>query len=165
MKDTHELFGILRSFSVGRLQALRLLGPEFAHPVDRLALRTLLTQATEAALPIMIFVGSRGVIQIHTGPVRNLRQYGDWFNVMDPGFNLHLHEPGIDTAWVVKKPTADGLVSSLELYDEQGDVLLMTFSKRKHGQTESAAWRAMLARLPALPTQLDARVACAGGAA
>lgn len=166
MKDTHELFGILRSFSVGRLQALRLLTPEFAHPVDRLALRTLLQQAVEIELPIMIFVGSRGVIQIHTGPVHNLKQYGSWFNVMDSGFNLHLNEPGIDSAWVVQKPTADGLVSSLELYDENGDVLLLSFSKRKPGQAESEVWRKLLANLPAPSTSVQETLpSSAGGAA
>lgn len=147
MKDTHELFHILRTFEVGRLQALRLLGPEHARKVQSLALRTLLQAAAERELPIMIFVGSVGVIQIHTGPVRTLRQYGDWFNVMDPGFNLHLHEPGIASAWVVRKPTADGFVSSLELYDDREETILLAFSKRKPGQCESAEWRALLAGL------------------
>ena len=150
MKDTHELFGILRNFGVGRLQALRLLGPEMARPVERLALRQLLQQAKAAALPIMIFVGSRGVLQIHTGPVQTLKQYGDWWNVMDPGFNLHLYEPGIASAWVVKKPTADGLVTSLELYDARGEVILLSFSKRKPGQIESDTWRDLLAALSGL---------------
>ena len=147
MKDPHELFHILRTFGVGRLQALRLLGPEHAQKVDPLALRTLLQGAAECELPIMIFVGSLGVIQIHSGPVRTLRQYGDWFNVMDPGFNLHLHEPGIASAWVVRKPTADGFVSSLELYDDREETILLAFSKRKPGKCESAQWRALLANL------------------
>ncbi len=130
MRDTHELFGILRTFGVGRRQALRLLGPEFARPVEPLALRALLRGAAAAALPLMIFVGNQAVIQIYSGPVRTLKQYGDWFNVMDPGFNLHLFEPGIRSAWVVRKPTADGLVSSLELYDDWEQPLLLGTMRR-----------------------------------
>ncbi len=147
MRDTHELFGILRTFGIGRHQALRLLGSEFARPVDRLSLRTLLRDAAAEALPIMMFVGNQATIQIFSGPVRNLKQYGDWFNVMDPGFNLHLFEPGIISAWVVQKPTADGLVSSLELYGTDERSLLLVFSKRKPGQQESALWRTLLAEL------------------
>ena len=150
MRDTHELFGILRTFGIGRLQALRLLGPELARPVEALALRRLLHEAAAAALPIMLFVGNQAAIQIYSGPVRTLKQYGDWFNVMDPGFNLHLFEPGIRSAWVVHKPTADGLVSSLELYGEEDKSLLLAFSKRKPGQEESTTWRSLLAGL--LPT-------------
>lgn len=144
MKDTHELFHILRRFGVGRLQALRLLGPEYARQVHRLALRGLLKEVAEVALPIMIFVGSRGVIQIHSGPVRTLRQHGSWHNIMDPGFNLHLHEPGIASAWVVRKPTAEGFVTSLELYDAQDETILLAFSKRETGQCEPEGWRALL---------------------
>jgi len=130
MRDTHELFGILRTFGVGRRQALRLLGPEFARPVEPLALRALLRGAAAAALPLMIFVGNQAVIQIYSDPVRTFKQYGDWFNVMDPGFNLHLFEPGIRSAWVVRKPTADGLVSSLELYDDWEQPLLLGTMRR-----------------------------------
>ena len=148
MRDTHELFGILRTFGIDRLQALRLLGPEFARPVELLALRALLRDAAASALPIMLFVGNQAAIQIYSGPVRTIKQYGNWFNVMDPGFNLHLFEPGILSAWVVHKPTADGLVSSLELYGPQDKSLLLAFSKRKPGQEESSQWRTMLASLP-----------------
>ena len=59
----------------------------------------------------MIFVSSRGCIQIHTGEVRKLLPMGPWFNVMDPNFNLHLREDHVASAWVVKKPTTDGVVN------------------------------------------------------
>jgi putative hemin transport protein len=148
MRDTHELIGLLRTFGIGRLQALRLLAPEFAYPVSPLALRALLHEAAAAALPIMIFVGNQAAIQIYSGPVRTLKQHGDWWNVLDLGFNLHLFEPGIVSAWVVQKPTTDGPVSSLELYGAGQEPLLLAFSKRHPGQEESSQWRAMLASLP-----------------
>lgn len=150
MKDTHEFFGLLRRFQVRRTQALRLLGPAAARPVDRLALRPLLQAASETGISIMVFVGSPGVIQIHSGPVQTLKQYGSWFNVMDPGFNLHVHEPALVHGWVVRKPTSEGIVSSLELYDAAGEPVILVFSKRKHGQAESEQWRTLLEQLPSL---------------
>lgn len=84
------------------------------------------------------------MIQIHSGPVHTIKQYGPWLNVLDPGFNLHVHEPEIAQAWVVRKPTSDGPVSSLELYDAEGESVLYAFSKRKPGQVESEDWRALL---------------------
>src|SRR3546814_4658978 len=68
----------------------------------------------------MIFVGSPGMVQIHTGPVTTLKQVGPWFNVLDPGFNLHLRDGDITEAWVVRKPTRDGIVTALEVYDAEG---------------------------------------------
>jgi hypothetical protein len=42
------------------------------------------------AMPVMIFVGNMGCIQIHGGPVEKIVPMGPWINVMDPRFNLHL---------------------------------------------------------------------------
>lgn len=148
MQDTHEFFALLRRFSLRRTQALRLLGPQAARPVDRLALHPLLHAAAESALPIMVFVGSPAVIQIHSGAIATVKQLGPWLNILDPGFNLHVDQGALAHAWVVQKPTADGPVSSLELYDAAGESVAYVFSKRKPGQTEADLWRTLLARLP-----------------
>ena len=63
------------------------------------------------------------MIQIHTGPVRQLRRTGPWYNVLDPKFNLHLDTTAIASSWVVNKPTSDGWVTSLELYAANGDLI------------------------------------------
>ena len=42
---------------------------------------------------------------------------GPWLNVLDPTFNLHLREDRIAAAWVVRKPSVNGDIHSLELYD------------------------------------------------
>jgi putative hemin transport protein len=70
-----------------------------------------------------------------------------WLNVLDPGFNLHLREDHIASAWVVKKPTVDGTVTSLELFDPAGDTIAMLFGKRKPGQPELPEWQATVERL------------------
>ena len=148
LKDTHEFFPMLRKYEIGRLQALRLIGPEFANPTTVGAFRQVVEDAAEDGTEIMIFVGSPGCIQIHTGPVKKLKTFGTWFNVLDPGFNLHLREDAIASAWVVRKPTADGIVTSLEIFDAQNEVIAFTFGKRKPGDPELAAWRRLVERLP-----------------
>jgi putative hemin transport protein len=47
-----------------------------------------LEEASEKNTPIMVFVGNRGIIQIHTGNVKKTLWHQQWFNVMDPDFNL-----------------------------------------------------------------------------
>lgn len=150
LRDTHDFHGLLGRFGVTRTQGLRLAEPRRARPVTAGALRQVLTDAAATALPIMVFVGNRGCIQIHTGPVAQLRETGPWFNVLDPGFNLHLRETAIDTAWVVSKPTDDGVVTSLELFDPAGQAIATLFGSRKPGQAENPDWRALCASLPGL---------------
>ena len=141
LKDTHDFFPLLKEHGVSRPQALRLAEGTFAERVETRGARQALEHAAATETPIMVFVGSRGCIQIHTGPVRKLKEHGPWYNVLDPGFNLHLNEALIDMAWVVRKPTADGVVTSLELFDGGGGVIAQTFGKRKPGTPELEAWR------------------------
>lgn len=148
MTDTHEFFPLLRKFKLARTHALRLAPTDFAYRVNEGAARLLLQEAARNGTSIMCFVGNPGMIQIHTGPVHKVEVMGPWLNVLDPGFNLHLREDRIAAAWVVKKPTRDGVVTSLELFAAAGETMAMFFGKRKPGVPELAAWRAMIDLLP-----------------
>lgn len=54
---------------------------------------------------------------------------GEWFNTMQPGYDLHLFEPGVSEVWLVRKPTDTGVVNSLELYDAEGQTAALSFCK------------------------------------
>lgn len=144
MRDTHEFFGLLRQHGLSRTQALRLAEPRFVQHVDAASAQQVLAGAAASGLPVMVFVGNPGTIQIHTGPVHKVAVMGPWLNVLDAGFNLHLREDHIAQAWVVRKPTADGLVTSLELFDAHGETIAMLFGERKPGRAELCAWRELI---------------------
>lgn len=141
LQDTHEFFPLLGRFKLSRTQALRLASPDCAWQVEPGAVRFMLEAAAADGLPIMCFVGNPGMIQIHTGPIERVVAGGPWINVLDPGFNLHLREDHIASAWVVTKPTRDGLVTSLELFDAAGETIAMFFGERKPERPELADWR------------------------
>lgn len=153
MQDTHDFFGMLKQFGCERQQSFRLTQGEFSEALHLDAVTPLLEQAAATALPIMVFVGSKGCIQIHSGPVQHVKPMvtpggADWINVLDPGFNLHLRRDLITAAWLVRKPTSDGIVTSVELFDATGDVVAMFFGVRKPGQLELSAWRDLAESLP-----------------
>lgn len=150
LKDTHDFYPMLMKLKLGRLQALRLVSDEYAYPVENTAARQVLEMARDRNVEIMVFVGNRGCIQIHTGPVNKLMDFETWVNVMDPKFNLHLNEATIAQSWVTRKPTVDGIVTALEIYAENGDLIATFFGKRKPGIPELETWRAMAADLPKL---------------
>jgi len=108
----------------------------------------MLELAAAEETPIMVFIGNRGCLQIHTGPVRNIRRFGsEWLNVLDDDFNMHLRDTAVASVWIVRKPTIDGVVTSLELFDEGGNTLVMFFGKRKPGSAEDDAWRMIISKL------------------
>lgn len=148
LKDTHDFFPMLRKYGVGREQAFRRIGSDFAYRVGNDAARNILELARDRQCEIMVFVGNRGCIQIHSGPVVKLVEHGPWYNVLDPKFNLHLNEDGIAAAWVTRKPTVDGHVTALEIFDENGEAIVTFFGKRKPGIPELELWREIVADLP-----------------
>ncbi|WP_290796995.1 ChuX/HutX family heme-like substrate-binding protein [Flavihumibacter sp. UBA7668] len=59
----------------------------------------------------------------------------------DTDFNLHLKMAAVSSAWLVKKPTVDGLVHSIEIFDSPGEMVVQFFGKRKPGLPAAANWR------------------------
>ena len=98
----------------------------------------------------MVFVGNDGIIQIHTGEVEKVLEARGWFNVMDERFNLHINQTEIASAWIVKKPTDVGVVSSLEIFNRRSENVALFFGKRKPGIPEKEEWRELLATIKPL---------------
>ncbi|PQA97707.1 putative hemin transport protein [Chryseobacterium piscicola] len=147
LKDTHDFFMMTRKFGVSRTQALRLAPEGFAKKIDSSKVINILEDASEKKLPIMIFVGNIGIIQIHTGEVKKTMWHQQWFNVMDPDFNLHLDVTKIAETWIVKKPTEDGEVTAIEVFNKEGDFIVQFFGKRKPGIPELQEWKDLVASL------------------
>ncbi|MEI8400605.1 MAG: ChuX/HutX family heme-like substrate-binding protein [Alcaligenaceae bacterium] len=144
LRDTHDFYSLLKTHGVSRVQALRLAQSKFVQQVHCADVLRALTAAAAREIPLMVFVGNHGMLQIHSGPIQKVWYARPWLNVLDASFNLHLRMDHIDSAWIVKKPTVDGLVTSFEIFDAQGDAIAMLFGLRKPGQPELTAWRSLL---------------------
>ncbi|WP_378950518.1 hemin-degrading factor [Mesorhizobium sp. ANAO-SY3R2] len=153
LTDTHEFFGMLRSLKLGRQQAMRMVGNDYAWTLEKDALSALFHQAAQSGQPIMCFVGNHGCIQIHSGPVKDIKPMGPWINVMDETFHLHLRADHVVELWAVRKPTKDGHVTSVEAYDANGEMIIQFFGKRKEGQGEREDWRSLVENLAVAPQQ------------
>lgn len=144
MQDSHEFFMILRNFKVSRTQALRLAPEGRAKETSIAGFRKAMTACSEKQVPVMVFTGNSGCIQIHSGNITKLVDMGPWFNVLDPEFNLHLREDEVHSVWQVVKPSTDGDVNSIELFDKNGEMIVQFFGKRKPGIPELEGWREIL---------------------
>lgn len=148
LKDTHNFFGMINRHKLHRIEALENApSTHFAKKEGNDILRKALLSASQSELPIMVFVGNRGAIGIHTGPVKKIVDHNEWLNVLDPEFNLHIKEQDIDQSWVVRKPTEDGEVTSIECFDKDGELIITLFGKRKPGIPEMEEWRQLVASI------------------
>jgi putative hemin transport protein len=149
MTDTHQFFGLLKKLNYPRLDALEIVGEDYAWQLDHAAVAGLFNAAAaDQSLPIMAFVGNHGCIQIHSGPIQHIKTMGPWLNVMDDTFHLHLRLDQVASVWGVRKPTSDGHVTSVEVYDENRELIIQFFGKRIEGSDERVQWRDLVQNLP-----------------
>lgn len=144
LQDTHDFYAMFRRYKVTRRQALRLAPAGHATRVDNKAMRELVTRAVQQGTSIMVFIGNKGMIQIHTGPVKNLMDVPGWFNVVDPHFNMHVREEAITESWIVRKPTAHGPITALECFDKNGVLVVQFYGERTRHEPEHEDWRELI---------------------
>lgn len=140
LTDTHQFLRLCSKLKMNRLGAYRIVGAPYARLLDPSAANDMLQKVQTSGIEVMFFVGNRGCIQIHTGPLQNLRMMGPWQNVMDPDFNLHLRLDRIAEVWAVSKPTQRGPAVSIEAFDTEGSLIFQVFGVGKEGRNSRAAW-------------------------
>lgn len=148
VQDACDLHRVLAQCYKGCLPYLTQLSPETAREVPAHAARQLLETAAAEAFETLILTGNSGVTQAHSGPIDKVAVMGPWLNVLDPGFNLHLREYHIASAWVVTQSGVHGLFSALALLNQAGELITLFASAPVTGQPEPKAWANVIERLP-----------------
>ncbi|MBC3933679.1 hemin-degrading factor [Undibacterium curvum] len=144
MSDVHQFNQIVREFGLNREQAFRLAPAGMAQKVSPAALRTLLDQAAQQQISIMAFLGNTGVTQIFSGKIEKTAASGEWYNVLDPAFNLHIRESALMQGWVLQRAG----VTSVEFFDRDGKLVVSFFGVRERAKPQPASWIALAAALP-----------------
>lgn len=156
MTDTHQFMLLTRRLKMNRLGAYRVAGAPYVRALHTGAVDSLLARLSETGVPVMVFVGNMGCIQIHSGPVNTVKQMGPWNNVLDPGFNLHLRSDHIAEVYEVRKPTKRGTAISVEAFDKDGTIILQIFGMRTKDVDHVAAFEALMPDLADLGEEMMA---------
>ncbi|XDA99059.1 ChuX/HutX family heme-like substrate-binding protein [Sulfitobacter sp. LCG007] len=149
MTDTHQFLRLVSKLKMNRLGAYRIAGAPFARSLAPSSVDAMLQAVRDTGTEVMIFVGNRGCIQIHSGPIRTLTPMGPWQNVMDADFNLHLRLDHVAEVWAVEKPTQRGPAVSVEAFDAEGGLIFQVFGVGKEGRDSRLAWQEIVAGLQA----------------
>lgn len=148
LTDTHQFLRLVARLKMNRLGAYRIAGAPFVRQLSAGAFDLALQTAQQQQTPIMLFVGNRGCIEIHTGPIQTLKRMGPWQNVLDHGFNLHLRTDNIAEVWAVDKPTRRGIARSIECFDDRGALIAQMFGVRDDRWDSTDAFGALVDILP-----------------
>lgn len=145
LKDTHDFFMLMGKHGLTRTQALRFApSGNYAEKVENDTVRHVMEEASKREIPIMIFVGNRACLEIHSGRIHKLMDARGWFNVLDADLNVHLKDTAIKQSWVVRKPSEDGTITSLECFNEKGEMIIQLFGARKPGIPQLPEWTKLM---------------------
>ena len=118
---------------------------EDAHPVPIGALTEVLDGARVDAIPVSVAVRSTGVVQRFSGLLHGVTGAGSGLVVEAPWVRICIAPRGLTEAWIVRTPSLDGPVTSLELLDASANVVMSVSGARWPGKPEPAPWRDLLA--------------------
>lgn len=150
MKDVHQFFSLIRRHRITRFSAVKAVPDDLSREVSIDAFQQLVDATAEKAMEIMIFVGSRGCVQIYTGKTQGIKPMRGWLNIFEENFTLYANPETFAHAYVTRKPQSSGWVTSLEVFDKWGTLLLQMYARREENGPEQTAWTELLAQLPSL---------------
>jgi len=136
MTDVHQFNRIVREFKLTREQAMRLAPEGVVQKIGPQALRKLLDESAKQQVPIMAFLGNGAATQIYSGEISKTAASGDWYNVLDPEFNLHIRESALKSGYVAQRAG----VTSVEFFDNDGELVVTFFGVRERAKPQPQAW-------------------------
>ncbi|MCZ2328520.1 ChuX/HutX family heme-like substrate-binding protein [Bartonella sp. F02] len=145
--DTQQLCEIISELQT-KCGVVKYSGNEFAEELREEAFEMMLKQTAQQEIPITCIVGNQGCIQIFNGTIQNIKQMGPWLNILEQKFHMHMLVSGIHKVWRVRKPTNNGYISSLEVFDKTGEMIIQFFNLQQDTKGESEKWRSLLNSLP-----------------
>ena len=150
LKDTHQFQQMLKKHRMARLTAIQCVGPNYSRRIAKTGVLQVLDAVASADIPIMVFLRNQGILQIHSGPISNIVKSGPWLNIADDRFQLHLNAEHVDSTWIVRKPTKNGDIWSMEIFDRSGNQLLLINGYRREGDDNHllAHWNDVLWGVP-----------------
>lgn len=151
MQNVHHFEAMLGKHRIGRLQALRLAGPEFARALSTDAFGALVARLDEDGQEIMVFVANRGMVQIFSGPTEEKKRAGHGWEIAHEGTKIYVPDTALHGLWLVHKPTAAGIITSLEFVREESDQSVASiFGRHPHGDAQPPEWLKLLETLPSV---------------
>jgi len=139
-----DVGALILRLGLGRLGAYRRAGPARARPVAPAQAMEVLVAATDLALPLTTLVQNAGLLLRHTGAWGSLEARAGKLRLGGERGSLTVDPRACASAWVVRKPSSAGTVTSLELFDGAGQPALLVFHANAEAAPESPLWTRLL---------------------
>lgn len=124
LNSEHAIPVILAKHGLTRLEAVQLLAPHFSQVIKVSAFFELMQHIEQQSWNISLSLHSSNMLQSYQGGICASYQAVYHWYCYGQNFYLQLEQAALASAWIVHKPSSEGLLSSLELYHHSGELLL-----------------------------------------
>ncbi|WP_039057901.1 ChuX/HutX family heme-like substrate-binding protein [Enterobacter sp. Bisph1] len=157
LRDIHHFYPMLTQFGLSKLEAFNQVPSDLAYQVDTSSVWQVLSAIALSRDNFMIFTGNGAVFHVYTGPVNKLLTLN---NCGQTRLVVHGQTGELETAifkittsklsqaWVVNKFSAQGPITSLELFDDQQNHVAQFNSHRLEGMAQDEKWTRLMKSLP-----------------
>jgi putative hemin transport protein len=149
---TEDFCMLIERFGVTDFEALQLAGEIWAARVTPEAFVARLRLLAELEFPCTLSFGRGDSMNTHRVVIDQVQCRNGCLHLLGDELCFILRKDCMDTAWVVTRPCADGVLISLELYDKEHELVV-----RLSGQPEqrtAAVWQDIIGTLPIMARNL-----------
>lgn len=143
MKEVHDFYLLMRKYNLERQAIFDMVGDDLAYKVDKDSLYKILSLGKDKGESLAVFIANKGCVQIYTGKIKLLFEKDGWLNFSNEGVRIHVTKE-ISECWVVRKPSEFGFVTSLEVFNLDGEQVIQVYGQRDEGEPERESWRLLI---------------------
>ena len=147
LKNVHHFRVVLSQFGIDRLQGLQYAPEGDAQMLKREAVEHIFQYCQGKDMPLLVFVNNSGIVQIQTGRVHHVGRSEGYLTIDDfaeEQFRLFLDDTKLAETWFVRRPGSNGIVHSIEAYDDKRNLVLQLFGRPVDAQAETEDWRKLI---------------------
>lgn len=147
MTNVHQASKIFKYHGNDPTAVYTALGENYARKISTEKLIQFFNLIVENKLKIMMFSRNYAAVQCYVGDIPKLAVLGYEINISITDFDFMMDTNKLGDIWLVTKPTENGFVNSISIFDKEDNEVLILTDKRTRGDAENADWLEVIQKI------------------
>lgn len=155
LTSDEEFENLLSQYGISRIQAFELVGDAWAAQVPIEALLSRLELLVKLGLNCTITTANAIATFTYVGKVESILERSGQFILVTRSTRLQFTKSKINSAWVVKKPNNNSIITSLELFNSTGSAVVKIVGCCDQEKDEMDIWDDLTQTIPRMDEVID----------
>lgn len=142
---------MLSLFDLNLLDSIHMMQNRWTNPITSQQLLDLIYACAKAQVNSKILSGNRGILHVLKSPIQHANQQQQLLDIVSDHYSCQLNLTYIKEVWLGKRATKQGILHSIEAFEQQGGLILQVQETLTSQQGESDLWQRCLGIAGILP--------------